>query len=178
MKEDPAIYQNKDIGLKSVHFWCADFSFRCRKQLYRHLSLRYLALLQVEHAGPAVMLSFLLAAIVAGLSIYLCRNGCRYYVRVQPYSWVNVLLVNSFDGLCLSLLSEYFIAVAFVASGFSANLRGLVKPIGIELPSIIKSILVPMAVLSILLVAIVILLTVSLSFIMVELEGSTSGKRF
>ncbi|MEJ7172551.1 amino acid permease, partial [Staphylococcus capitis] len=33
------------------------------------------------------------------------------------------------------LLAEYFIAVAFVASGFSANLRGLISPLGIKLPT-------------------------------------------
>ena len=43
-------------------------------------------------------------------------------------------LVNYSDGLPVGLLAEYFIAVAFVASGFSANLRGLIAPLGISLP--------------------------------------------
>ena len=33
-----------------------------------------------------------------------------------------------------ALLAEYFIAVAFVASGLSANLQGLLEPLGFKLP--------------------------------------------
>ncbi|MEJ7350912.1 amino acid permease, partial [Staphylococcus epidermidis] len=38
-----------------------------------------------------------------------------------------------------ALLAEYFIAVAFVASGFSANLRGLIAPLGISLPKALSN---------------------------------------
>ena len=59
----------------------------------------------------------------------------------SAYSWVNVLFGEFFWMGCRLglLLAEYFIAVAFVASGFSANLRGLVKPIGIELPAALSN---------------------------------------
>lgn len=42
-------------------------------------------------------------------------------------------------GRRLGTLAEYFIAVAFVASGFSANLRGLVSPLGIVLPKALSN---------------------------------------
>ena len=42
-------------------------------------------------------------------------------------------------GRRLGTFSEYFIAVAFVASGFSANLRGLVSPLGIVLPKALSN---------------------------------------
>lgn len=53
----------------------------------------------------------------------------------SAYSWINVVFGEVFGWVAgWALLAEYFIAVAFVASGFSANLRGLVSPLGIELP--------------------------------------------
>ena len=56
------------------------------------------------------------------------------------YSWINVLF-GEFSGWVAgwALLAEYFIAVAFVASGFSANLRGLVSPLGIVLPKALSN---------------------------------------
>ena len=42
-------------------------------------------------------------------------------------------------GRRLGTFSQYFIAVAFVASGFSANLRGLVSPLGIVLPKALSN---------------------------------------
>ena len=58
----------------------------------------------------------------------------------SAYSWINVLFGEFFGWVAgWALLAEYFIAVAFVASGFSANLRGLVKPLGIELPKALSN---------------------------------------
>ena len=58
----------------------------------------------------------------------------------SAYSWINVLF-GEFSGWVAgwALLAEYFIAVAFVASGFSANLRGLVSPLGIVLPKALSN---------------------------------------
>ena len=48
----------------------------------------------------------------------------------SAYSWINVLFGELFGWVAgWALLAEYFIAVAFVASGFSANLRGLIAPL-------------------------------------------------
>ncbi|HCZ7178353.1 TPA: amino acid permease, partial [Staphylococcus aureus] len=94
-----------------------------------------------EHAGPAVALSFLLAAIVAGLVAFTyAEMAAAMPFAGSAYSWVNVLFGEFFGWVAgWALLAEYFIAVAFVASGFSANLRGLVKPIGIELPAALSN---------------------------------------
>ena len=38
-----------------------------------------------------------------------------------------------------ALLAEYFIALAFVGSGLSANLRGLLTPLGLKLPNALSN---------------------------------------
>ncbi len=77
-KEDPAI-SNKDGHLKRtlrVHN-----SLALGVGTIVSTSIFTLpGIVAAEHAGPAVALSFLLAAIVAGLVNYLCRNGCRYAI--------------------------------------------------------------------------------------------------
>ena len=55
-------------------------------------------------------------------------HGLMYYLE-EFFGWV----------AGWALLAEYFIAVAFVASGFSANLRGLIAPIGITLPNALSN---------------------------------------
>lgn len=58
----------------------------------------------------------------------------------SAYSWINVLFGEFFGWVAgWALLAEYFIAVAFVASGFSANLRGLIALIGITLPNALSN---------------------------------------
>ena len=58
----------------------------------------------------------------------------------SAYSWINVLFGEFFGWVAgWALLAEYFIAVAFVDSGFSANLRGLIAPIGITLPNALSN---------------------------------------
>ena len=94
-----------------------------------------------EHAGPAVALSFLLAAIVAGLVAFsYAEMASTMPFAGSAYSWINVLF-GEFSGWVAgwALLAEYFIAVAFVASGFSANLRGLISPLGIVLPKALSN---------------------------------------
>ena len=70
----------------------------------------------------------------------------------SAYSWVNVLFGEFFGWVAgWALLAEYFIAVAFVASGFSANLRGLGNQLASNYLQHYQIHLVRMAVLSILL---------------------------
>ena len=60
-----------------------------------------------------------------------CLLPC--HLLAQLIQWVNVLFGEFFGWVAgWALLAEYFIAVAFVASGFSANLRGLISPLGIN----------------------------------------------
>ncbi len=78
-KEDPAIYQNKDGHLKRT-LRVRDFLALGVGTIVSTSIFTLPGIVAAEHAGPAVALSFLLAAIVAGLVIYLCRNGCRYAI--------------------------------------------------------------------------------------------------
>ena len=117
-KEDPTIYQNKDGHLKRTlrvrDFLALGCWYDCINAIL-HCS----GVVAAEHAGPAVALSFLLAAIVAGLvaSSYAEMASTMPFAG-SAYSWINVLF-GEFSGWVAgwALLAEYFIAVAFVASG-------------------------------------------------------------
>ncbi len=84
-----------------------------------------------KHAGPAVALSFILAAFVAGLVAFAyAEMASALPIAGSAYSWINVVFGEIFGWIAgWALLAEYFIAVAFVASGLSANFRGLLAPI-------------------------------------------------
>ncbi|QBP19008.1 APC family permease [Acetilactobacillus jinshanensis] len=90
-----------------------------------------------DHTGPAVVLSFISAAIVAGLvSFNYAEVSSTLPFDGSAYSWVSVIF-GKFWGWIVgwALIAEYFIAVAFTASGLSANFRGLVAPFGFKLPN-------------------------------------------
>ncbi|WP_175279852.1 APC family permease [Secundilactobacillus collinoides] len=89
-----------------------------------------------QHAGPAVALSFLAAAIVAGLVAFAyAEMAAAMPFAGSAYSWINVVFGEGFGWIAgWALLAEYFIAVAFVGSGLSANFRGLIEPLGITYP--------------------------------------------
>ncbi|KRN78838.1 APC family permease [Fructilactobacillus lindneri] len=94
-----------------------------------------------KYTGPAVVVSFILAAVVAGL---VAMNHAEM-ASVLPfagsaYSWISVLF-GKFWGWIVgwALLAEYLIAVAFVAAGLSSNVQGLISPLGIALPKAIAS---------------------------------------
>ncbi len=58
----------------------------------------------------------------------------------SAYSWINVMFGEFFGWIAgWALLAEYFIALAFVGSGLSANFRGLLEPIGIHFPNAIAN---------------------------------------
>ena len=139
-KEDPTIYQNKDGHLKRTlrvrDFLALGVGYDCI-----NCNFTLPGVVAAEHAGPAVALSFLLAAIVAGLVAFsYAEMASTMPFAGSAYSWINVLF-GEFSGWVAgwALLAEYFIAVAFVASGFSANLRGLVSPLGIVLPKALSN---------------------------------------
>ncbi len=90
-----------------------------------------------DHAGPAVALSCLGAAIVAGLVAFAyAEMAAAMPFAGSAYSWINVVFGEVFGWIAgWALLAEYFIAVAFVASGLSANLRGLLASFGLVVPN-------------------------------------------
>lgn len=89
-----------------------------------------------QHAGPAVAISFLVAAVVAGLVAFAyAEMSAAMPFAGSAYSWINVVFGEGFGWIAgWALLAEYFIAVAFVGSGLSANFRGLIQPLGINYP--------------------------------------------
>lgn len=128
-KEDPTIYQSKDGHLKRT-LRVKDFLALGVGTIVSTSIFTLPGVVAAEHAGPAVALSFLLAAIVAGLVAFsYAEMAAAMPFAGSAYSWINVLFGEFFGWVAgWALLAEYFIAVAFVASGFSANLRGLVSP--------------------------------------------------
>lgn len=89
-----------------------------------------------SHAGAAVTISFILAAVVSGLTAFAYAE----FASVLPfagsaYSWISVVFGKVFGWVAgWALLAEYFIAVAFVASGWSANMKLFLSSFGWELP--------------------------------------------
>ena len=117
-KEDPSIYQNKDGHLKRT-LRVRDFltlgvgtivstsiftlPWHCCCRTIRDRPLRY-------HSYSLLLF--------AGLVAFTYAKWLPYTVCGFSYSWVNVLFGGFFGWVAgWALLAEYFIAVAFVASG-------------------------------------------------------------
>lgn len=89
------------------------------------------------HAGAAVTISFLIAAVVSGLTAFAYAE----FASVLPfagsvYSWASVVFGKVFGWVAgWALLAEYFIAVAFVAAGWSANFKLFLSSFGWTLPN-------------------------------------------
>lgn len=139
-KTDPTIYQNKD------------------GHLIRSLKVKDILALGVgtivsasiftlpgevaaKHAGPAVTISFLLAALAACLVAFTyAEMSAAMPFAGSAYTWINVIFGEFWGWIAgWALLAEYFIALAFVGSGLSANLRALLAPIGIQLPKYLSN---------------------------------------
>ncbi|MEY8537738.1 amino acid permease [Lactococcus muris] len=90
-----------------------------------------------KFAGPAVVFSFLLAAVVAGLVAFAYAEMSTVMPFAgSAYSWISILFGEGFGWIAgWALLAEYFIAVAFVGSGFSATFQHLLATANIHLPA-------------------------------------------
>lgn len=89
------------------------------------------------HTGPAVIISFLLAAIVAGLvSFAYAEMSSAMPFAGSAYTWITVIF-GELPGWVVgwALLAEYLMAGAFIASGISANLRALLASWSITFPA-------------------------------------------
>lgn len=135
-KEDPRVYENKDGHLVR--------SLRVRDILALGVGTIVSASIftlpgevAAMHTGPAVAISFILAAIAAGLVAFAyAEMSAAMPFAGSAYSWINVVFGEFWGWVAgWALLAEYFIALAFVGSGISANLRALIKPLGIQLPA-------------------------------------------
>lgn len=88
-------------------------------------------------AGPGVVFSYLIAALVAAFVAFAYAEMSTVMPFAgSAYSWVSVLFGEGFGWIAgWALLAEYFIAVAFVGAGFSANFQQLIAPLGLQLPA-------------------------------------------
>lgn len=134
-KENPAIYEDKDSHLTRT-LVVKDFLALGVGTIVSTSIFTLPGVVAAQHAGPAVVLSFLAAAVVAGLVAFAyAEMASAMPFAGSAYSWINVILGKGFGWVAgWALLAEYFIAVAFVASGLSANFRGLLSSIGIQIP--------------------------------------------
>ncbi len=134
-KEDPNVYQDKDSHMARV-LGVKDILALGVGTIVSTSIFTLPGVVAAQHAGPAVALSFLAAAIVAGLVAFAyAEMAAAMPFAGSAYSWINVVFGEGFGWIAgWALLAEYFIAVAFVGSGLSANFRGLIEPLGITYP--------------------------------------------
>lgn len=139
-KEDPRVYENKDghlvRSLKVKDFLALGVGTIVSASIFT-LPGEVAAL----HTGPAVAISFILAAIAAGLVAFAyAEMAAAMPFAGSAYSWINVIFGEFWGWIAgWALLAEYFIALAFVGSGLSANFRALIAPLGIKLPAALSN---------------------------------------
>lgn len=87
-------------------------------------------------AGPAIIVSFILAGIVACLcGLSYCELATMFPVAGSTYSYAYLAFgefIAMIVGWCLT--AEYLVACSAVASGWSGTFTGILKSVGISLP--------------------------------------------
>ncbi|MCE5039329.1 APC family permease [Staphylococcus auricularis] len=135
-KEDPKQYQEKDIHLTRT-LRTRDLLALGVGTIVSTAIFTLPGVVAAQYTGPAVSLSFLLSAVVAALIAFVYAE----MAAVMPfagsaYTWIRILFGEGLGWLVgWALIAEYTIAIAFVASGFSANLRGLMASFNLSLPA-------------------------------------------
>jgi len=88
-------------------------------------------------AGPAVIISFIIAGIVACIcGLCYCELSTMFPVAGSTYSYSYIVfgeIVAMIIGWCLT--AEYLVACSAVASGWSGTFVGILKSIGVTLPT-------------------------------------------
>lgn len=89
-----------------------------------------------EYAGPAVVISFILAALIAGLAaLAYAELASAMPFAGSVYSWANVIFGEFVGWLAgWAILAEYLIALALVSSAWSSYFQGFLSSFGFELP--------------------------------------------
>lgn len=134
-KTDPRTYAHKDSHLKRS-LRARDFLAMGIGTVVSTAIFTLPGIVAAKYAGPAVCISFVIAAVIAGLSAlnYAEMSSAMPYAG-SAFSWINVLFGNVWGWIAgWALLAEYFIAGAFVSSGLSTNFRGLLSSLGINFP--------------------------------------------
>ncbi|MCH3962797.1 MAG: amino acid permease [Clostridium sp.] len=92
-------------------------------------------------AGPGIILSFILAGIVACLcGLCYCELSTMFPVAGSTYSYAYIAFgefIAVIVGWCLT--AEYIVAASAVASGWSGTFRGILQSTGIVLPQVISA---------------------------------------
>lgn len=135
LKEDPTFYEAKDSHLSHT--------LRTRDLIALGIGMvvgtaifTLPGIVAADNAGPAVCLSFIVAAIGAGLSaLAYGETSTVLPFAGSAFSWINVLFGEFWGWVAgWALMAEYFISVAFVASGWSAYMKGFLGSFGVYLP--------------------------------------------
>ena len=134
-KEDPTVYQLKDASLEPS-LTTLDLIGLGTGMVVGTAIFTLPGIVAAEHTGPAVPLAFIVAAIGAGLSaLAYAEMASVLPFAGSAFSWMNVLFGEFFGWIAgWALLAEYFISVAFVASGWSAYMQGFLGSFGVKLP--------------------------------------------
>ncbi|AMS07586.1 amino acid permease [Limosilactobacillus oris] len=134
-KQNPAVYQQKDAKL-TPSLRTIDLIGLGTGMVVGTAIFTLPGIVAAEHTGPAVPLAFIVAAIGAGLSaLAYAEMSSVLPFAGSAFSWINVLFGEFFGWIAgWALLAEYFISVAFVASGWSAYMQGFLASLGIKLP--------------------------------------------
>lgn len=135
-QEDPSVYQLKDGQLEPT-LRTIDLIGLGTGMVVGTAIFTLPGIVAAEHTGPAVPLAFIVAAIGAGLSaLAYAETASVLPFAGSAFSWMNVLFGEFFGWIAgWALLAEYFISVAFVASGWSAYMQGFLASFGIKLPT-------------------------------------------
>lgn len=94
-----------------------------------------------EYAGPAVVISFVIAALIAGLSaLAYSELASAMPFAGSIYSWANVIF-GEFIGWIAgwAILAEYLIALALGSSAWSSYFQGFLASFGFELPKFFQA---------------------------------------
>lgn len=139
-REDPAVYELKDGKLEPT-LTTIDLIGLGTGMVVGTAIFTLPGIVAAAHTGPAVPLAFIVAAIGAGLSaLAYAETAAVLPFAGSAFSWINVLFGEFFGWLAgWALLAEYFISVAFVASGWSAYMRGFLTSFGLKLPPMISA---------------------------------------
>lgn len=134
-KQDPAFYKAKDLHL-TPSLTTKDLLGLGIGMVVGTAIFTLPGIVAAAHTGPAVSLAFLFGAIGAGMAAFAyAETSSVLPFAGSAFSWVNVLFGEFFGWLTgWALLAEYFISVAFVASGWSAYMQGFLSSYGWKLP--------------------------------------------
>ena len=135
LKQNPRVYEEKDAQL-TPSLRTRDLIGLGTGMVVGTAIFTLPGIVAAEHTGPAVPLAFIVAAIGAGLSaLAYAETSSVLPFAGSAFSWINVLFGEFFGWVAgWALLAEYFISVAFVASGWSAYMQGFLGSFGIKLP--------------------------------------------